>query len=405
MKQKSFHVLFFLKKNKIKANGEAPISMRITVDKRFCEMFIRRSTLVENWDQTKGKLRTKDKLSTEINMYIDTVRAKVQNIHRQLEADNLEISAKEICNRFCGVEEKHKTLIEVFEEHNKEIKLLEGKGYAQKTIIRFEGTVRYLIEFLNKEYKKSDINLKDIDLPFIQKFDIFLKTEKNCAQNTAITRLKQVKKIMRIAYSNDWIQKDPFATYRFKFEETNVEFLTQEELNSIIQKNFSIERLSTVKDIFLFQCFTGLAFSDIEQLKPEHLVKDNNGSLWIRKNRQKTNNMCNIPLITVAKTLIDKYANYALCLEKGVLFPVPTNQRMNNYLKEIADSCGITKKLSTHVARHTAATIVFLANKVSLENVAKILGHSNIRTTQHYAKVLDSSIMRDIQEVDKQFSL
>ncbi|GAB6120175.1 phage integrase SAM-like domain-containing protein [Dysgonomonas termitidis] len=405
MKQKSFHVLFFLKKNKIKANGEAPIAMRITVDKRFCEMFIRRSALVENWDQTKGKLKTKDNLSTEINMYIDTVRAKVQNIHRQLEADNFEISAKEICNRFCGVEEKHKTLIDVFEEHNKEIKQLQGKGYAQKTIIRFEGTVRYLKEFLKKEYKKSDINLKDVDLPFIQKFDTFLKAEKNCAQNTAITRLKQVKKIMRIAYSNDWIQKDPFMTYRFKFEETNIEFLTQEELNSIIQKDFSIERLSTVKDIFLFQCFTGLAFSDIEQLKSEHLVKDNNGSLWIRKNRQKTNNMCNIPLITAAKMLIDKYANHPECIEKNVLFPVPTNQRMNSYLKEIADSCGITKKLSTHVARHTAATIVFLANKVSLENVAKILGHSNVRTTQHYAKVLDSSIMRDIQEVDKKFSL
>lgn len=222
MKQKSFHVLFFLKKNKIKANGEAPIAMRITVDKRFREMFVRRSALVENWDQTKGKLKTKDKRSTEINMYIDTVRAKVQNIHRQLEADNLEISAKEICNRFCGVEEKHKILIEVFEEHNKEIKQLQGKGYAQKTIIRFEGTVRYLKEFLKREYKKSDINLKDIDLPFIQKFDTFLKTDKNCAQNTAITRLKQVKKIMRIAYSNDWIQKDPFMTYRFKFEETNI---------------------------------------------------------------------------------------------------------------------------------------------------------------------------------------
>ena len=405
MKQKSFHLLFFLKKNKIKANGEAPIALRITVDRRFCEMYIRRSAPVENWDQTKGKLKTKDKVSTEINLYLDTVRAKFQNIHRQLEADNIEISAMEIRNRFCGVDAKQKSLIQVFEEHNKEIKQLQGKGYAQKTIIRFEGTVRYLLEFLKKEYKRSDINLKDIDLPFIQKFDTFLKTEKNCAQNTAVTRLKQLKKIMRIAYSNDWIQKDPFVTYRFKFEETNVEFLTQEELNAIIQKDFTIERLSTVKDIFLFQCFSGLAFSDIEQLKPEHLVKDNNGSLWIRKNRQKTNNMCNIPLISAAKMLIDKYSNHAECIEKNVLFPVPTNQRMNSYLKEIADSCGITKKLSTHVARHTAATIVFLANKVSLENVAKILGHSNVRTTQHYAKVLDSSIMRDIQEVDKKFSL
>lgn len=307
MKQESYRILFFVKKNKINANREAPISFRITVDKQFCKLYIRRSAPAENWDQIKDRLKTKEKVSTEINMYIDTVRAKLQNIHRQLDADNLEISAKEICNRFCGVEEKHKTLLEVFEEHNKEIKLLQGKGYAQKTIIRFEGTLRYLKEFLKKEYKKSDINLKDIDLSFIQKFDTFLKTEKSCAQNSAITRLKQVKKNLRIAYSNDWIQKDFFMTYRFKFEETNIKFLTQEELNSIIQKDLSIERLSTVKDIFLFQCFTGLAFSDIEQLKSEHLVKDNNGSLWIRKNRQKTNNMCNIHLITAAKMLIDNY--------------------------------------------------------------------------------------------------
>jgi len=179
MKQKSFHVLFFLKKNKIKANGEVPIAMRINVDKRFCEMFIRRSAPVENWDQTKGKLKTKDKLSTEINMYIDTVRAKIQNIHRQLEADNLEISADAIRNRFYGTGEEQKTLIKAFEEHNKGIKQLQ--------------------DFLKKEYRISDINLKDIDLPFIQKFDISLKTEKNCAQNTAITRLKQLKKILRIA--------------------------------------------------------------------------------------------------------------------------------------------------------------------------------------------------------------
>ncbi len=307
MKQKSFHILFFVKKNKIKANGEAPIAFRITVDKQFCELYIRRSAPAENWDQIKGRLKTKDKVSTEINMYIDTVRAKLQNIHRQLEADNLEISAKEICNRFCGVEEKHKTLLDVFEEHNKEIKLLQGKAYAQKTIIRFEGTVRYLKEFLKKEYKKSDINLKDIDLPFIQKFDTFLKTEKNCAQNTAITRLKQVKKIMRIAYSNDWIQKDPFMTYRFKFEETNIEFLTQEELNSIIQKDFSIERLSTVKDIFLFQCFTGLSYIDVAQLTEDNIKTAFDGHQWVMTKCQKTSVPSNIRLLEIPLAIIEKY--------------------------------------------------------------------------------------------------
>jgi site-specific recombinase XerD len=162
--------------------------------------------------------------------------------------------------------------------------------------------------------------------------------------------------------------------------------------------------LAQVRDIFVFCTFTGLAFIDVKQLTPNHLIKDNNGAMWIRKSRQKTGNMCNIPVLSAAQKLIEKYNNHPECLKHNVLFPVMSNQKMNAYLKEIADLCGITKKLSTHVARYTAATVVFLANNVSMENVAKILGHSNTKMAQHYAKVLDSSIMRDMANVETVFS-
>lgn len=171
-----------------------------------------------------------------------------------------------------------------------------------------------------------------------------------------------------------------------------------------MNKELSIPRLDTVRDIFVFCCFTALAFTDIHELQPEHLVRDSNGALWIRKPRQKTNNMCNIPVLSIAEKLIDKYATHPECMERKRVFPVSSNQRMNGYLKELADICGITKNLTTHMARHTAASVVFLANNVSLENVAKILGHSNTLMTQHYAKVLDKSILRDMANVEAHFN-
>jgi len=404
MKQETFNVLFFLKKNRIKTNGEAPMYVRITVSGQSFEISLQRSVVPEVWNQVKGKVKGNSRIIAEINLFIDAIRAKIYNIHRELESDNKPITAQAIRNKYYGIDIEKKTLLQAFLEHNNEAQSLIGKGYVIKTVQRFETTARYIEEFLKKEYSLSDILLRELDLSFIRKFDVFLKTEKNCAQNSAITRLKILKKITRIAFTNNWIQKDPFTNYHFRFEETNPEFLTKEELNMVIQKEFSIPRLQIVRDIFVFCCFSGLAFTDVQQLKPEHIVKDNNGSLWIRKNRQKTKSMCNIPLIGVAVSLIEKYSNYPLCVKKGILFPVPSNQRMNSYLKEIADVCGIQKKMTTHTARHTCATVVMLANNVSLENVAKILGHSNTRTTQHYAKVLDSSIMKDLKNVDKQFT-
>lgn len=193
--------------------------------------------------------------------------------------------------------------------------------------------------------------------------------------------MKTLKKVVRIALANDWIKKDPFYGIHFKQEEVDVQFLFREELDILLNKVFSIKRLGQVRDTFIFCCFTALAFADVQQLSREHLIKDNNGALWIRKARQKANQMCNIPVLSIPQRILRKYEDNIECIKNGVLLPVITNQRTNTYLKEIADLCGITKRLTTHFVRHTAATIVFLGNEVSTENVAKILGHSNIKMT------------------------
>ena len=405
VKRNTLSVLFIIKKAKLLKNGEAPICMRITVNKRVAEVMIKRSIPVDLWNQKKECSKGKDLVATELNHYINTIRAKVLQIHRELEIDNKPITADIIKDCFYGRDKVQRSLLEVYAEHNEKCRALIGKEYTESTVTKFDTSINRLKEYIRSCYHRDDIMLAELDGQFIRDFDFWLKTKKHCQNNSALKHLKNLKKIVRIALANDWIKKDPFYGIHFKQEEVNVEFLSREELDILMNKKFTIKRLEQVRDIFVFCCFTALAFVDVQQLSREHLIKDNNGALWIRKARQKTNQMCNIPVLSIPQRILRKYEDNAECIKKGVLLPVISNQRMNAYLKEIADLCGITKRLTTHVARHTAATVVFLANDVSMENVSKILGHSNIRMTQHYAKVLDSSIMREMVNVEKNFSI
>ena len=403
VKRNTLSVLFIIKKAKLLKNGEAPVCMRITVNKRVAEVMIKRSIPVDLWNQKKECSKGKDRVATELNHYINTVRAKVLQIHRELEIDNKPITADIIKDCFYGRDKVQRSLLEMYAEHNEKCRALIGKEYTESTVTKYDTSINRLKEYIRSCYHRDDIMLAELDGQFIRDFDFWLKTDKHCQNNSALKHLKNLKKVVRIALANDWIKKDPFYGIHFKQEEVNVEFLSREELDILMNKEFAIKRLEQVRDIFVFCCFTALAFVDVQQLSREHLIKDNNGALWIRKARQKTNQMCNIPVLSIPQRILRKYQDNAECIKKGVLLPVISNQRMNAYLKEIADLCGITKRLTTHVARHTAATVVFLANDVSMENVSKILGHSNIRMTQHYAKVLDSSIMRDMANVERNF--
>ena len=343
-------------------------------------------------------------MDRELNHYLETIKAKFYRIHRELEIDGKIVTANAVRDRYYGKDESSKTLVDVYHEHNKKCRALIGIDFMESTVDKFDTSLSRLQEYMKYSCGRNDMLLSEINGQFITGFDFYLKTVRKCKQNSSLKHLKNLKKVVRIALANDWIRKDPFFGIQFKHEETNIEFLSHEELEALIQKEFTIKRLEYVRDIFVFCCFTGLAFVDAQQLTHNHLIKDNSGAMWIRKSRQKTGNMCNIPVLSVAQKMIEKYQNYPDRHRKGVLLPVISNQKMNAYLKEIADLCGISKKLTTHVARYTCATVVMLANQVSMENVAKILGHSNTKMTQHYAKVLDSSIMRDMANVEQVFS-
>lgn len=406
MKRDSFRVLFFLKKTKLLKNGEASVCMRITVNGTRVENNIRKSIDPALWSQAKETARGKSRRACDLNTYIEEARIKLYQIFCELEQQNRPVTARLLQELFFGQEkpEEVRTLLGTMQEHNDQCRALVGTDYALITVRRYESCRRYLAELIRQRYGKEDLPLAEVNGELVRAFAFYLKTEKGCQQNTVIRYMKCLKKITNLARANDWMAKDPFLGIRFHEKEVVREFLTMDELQTIYRKEFPLERLTLVRDVFIFAAFTGLAFIDVQQLAPEHIVRDNNGNLWIRKPRQKTKNMCNIPLLDIPQEILRKYADHSTCRKKGVLLPVPCNQKMNSYLKEIADICMIRKNLTTHCARHSYATSVCLANGVSLENVAKMLGHSNIKMTQHYARVLDSSILRDMMQVRRAIS-
>lgn len=354
-KKNTFFLSCYLKKSNALKTGEAPIYLRITVNKQIAAVSLQGSVQPELWSQAKERSKGKDKSAIELNNYINSAKAKITTMYRELELDGKPITSQLLKDMYLGNhedQEKGKTLIEVHSDHNERCRKLLGVEYSQSTIYKFDTSLKYLKEFMSVEMGIEDIPLKDINEDYIRKYELYLKTEKGCANNSAIKHLKIFKKIIRIALVNDWLQKDPFAPIKFRQDEVHVEFLTMHELNILMEKEMPCKRLEQVRDVFVFCAFTGLAFVDVKSLQAEHIIHGNKGEMWIRKPRQKTNNMCNIPLLRVPRELLDKYSSDKGCELRSQVLPVPTNQKMNAYLKEIATICGINKRLSTHCSRH-----------------------------------------------------
>ena len=405
MERTTFGLLFYIRRDKTNKKGEAPVFMRLTINGERADASIKRFIEPHAWNSAKGKANEKSRGGKDLNLYLDAISANILRIQRDLELDKKEVSAQIILNRYLGKEQSDRhTLMEVFRAHNEKCRALSGISLAPATVIRYETTLRLTEEFLQKNYKKEDCYLDEVTNQFIEDFEFFLKTVRRCCHNTTTKYLLNFKKIIRIALAKGWMKKDPFAQVHFHFEPVEREFLEKQELKAMLNKEITITRLAQVRDIFCFCCLTGLAFTDVQQLRPEHLVADIHGKIWIRKARQKTKNMCNIPLLDEAQKIIDRYRDHPYCQTHGVLLPVCSNQKMNSYLKELADICGIPKNLSTHCARHTFATLA-LASGATIDNVAKMLGHANVNMTRRYAKVLDSSIMRDMEAVAENMAL
>ena len=395
---------FYIQKSRVAKDGQVPILLRVTINGQRSVASVNLKVNPQNWNAVAGKSTANTRKDDEINARLDTIRLRVMQIYREMELDHEFISAQKVVDKYLGRDSKLEImLLDVFRDHNDRCHKLAGNGMASATVVRYETSYKHTAAFIKSVYKKEDIPIVDVDHKFITDYEFWLRIERKCNHNSATKYLKNFKKIIRIALANDYISKDPFVNIKFKLDTVEREFLEDHEIKAIIDKDIPIQRLAQVRDVFIFAVFTGLAFSDLKGLKQEHLVRDNNDDLWIRKARQKTKNMCNIPLLNPARKILERYKDHPECVTKGVLLPTLCNQKMNMYLKELATICGINKEICTHTGRHSFATSVALANGVSIENVAKMLGHSNTNMTRHYARVLDKSIKRDMAKVDSKF--
>jgi len=385
-----------------KANtaGLFPIYVRITLNGKRSEFSTRKFIHPAKWDEKTMRVKGNTEEARTINSYLESIRNKITQMQIHFQFQESEVTIEQFMNLLIGKKiERERTLIPVFQEHNKRIRALVGSEYSEGTYQRYQISLRHTQDFLKYQYGKTDIPLSKIDNAFISDYDFYLRSHRSCSNNTTIKYLKNFMKVIRICIANGWMTKDPFAHYKFKLQEVKRNVLTQEELQILMDKHFTIERLALVRDIFIFSCYTGLAYIDVKQLTSGNIIKGIDGQYWISTHRQKTDTPSKIPLLDTARRIIEKYAGHPKSDNEGTLLPVPTNQKMNAYLKEIADICGIDKLLTFHCARHTFATTVTLSNGVPIESVSKMLGHRSIKTTQHYAKITDRKIADDMDRL------
>ncbi|WP_269684966.1 site-specific integrase [Flavobacterium lacustre] len=398
-------ILFYAKRAKASVNGLVPIYTRITINGKRIELSSNRFVELSKWSTEAGKMKGNSEEARSINSHLDMLKIQIIDMQMELVHKKIPVTAETLKSKILGVDERARMLIPIFQDHNNKIKELVGKEYAPGTLERYKTSLSHTIEFLQWKYKVSDIEINKIDHAFVTDYEFWLRSVRNCANNTAVKYIKNFNKIIKLCLANDWLDKNPFANYKSKVKEVERVYLSEDEIQNIINKDFKTERLSLVRDIFLFSCFTGLAYIDVKNLTKSHISIGIDGDKWIFTHRQKTETASKIPILPVTQMIIDKYANHPKSNNEDRLLPILTNQKMNAYLKEIAGVCEIEKELTFHIARHTFATTVTLTNGVPIESVSKMLGHKNLRTTQHYAKVLDKKVSEDMKILKDKFNL
>ena len=393
-------VYFSLRESKQNKKGLSPIEVSITTNGKRIYFSTGKQASAADWNKEKQAVKGKSEEAQLINGYLIQLRNKIYQKEIELLQKGYLITAELLKEAITDKVEalNEKTLLDVLNEHNTERKAMIGKTVAPATYWVFEYTGRLFKEFIQKKYERKDLYLREINLGFIQGFHAYLLGEKKMGQNSCTKHLKFLKKLLNLAVANSYISYNPVNAYKVEREPVEVDFLDEEELRKIINFDTPLPRLERAKDMFLFGCFTGLSYIDIKTLTPEHFEKDSAGRIWIKKRRVKTGVLSRIPLLPIAKLILDKYKGG----EK--LLPIQDPADINKYLKDIAILCGINKRICFHTSRHTFASTVTLANNISLEVVSKMLGHTNTRMTAHYAKLIDKCIGEQMDKLMDTFT-
>jgi site-specific recombinase XerD len=392
-----FSVLIWADKRKTDASGNVPLYARITYLGKRAEISLGRKVDPKRWDAetsyVKGNTAEVRDINTQIMEATNEIRRAFDDLRR---TDDL-ITAEKIKSRYTGEGTVHRMLLEVFDEHNHKLEKLLDKDFVRATLTKYKTVRKKTFEYIQFRYKKPDVYLESIDYSFVTGLEMYLKTEDGIEHNTAMRYIKNLKKIVNLAVNNQWMSHNPFNLFKCTYNKVTRVELEWEEIQALAEYQFKVKRLAEVRDTFLFCCYTGYAFVDVDKLTPQHVITGTDGVTWIKTTRTKTAIEANVPLLPQAIEIIDRYADHDCRIIENRLLPVKSNQKMNAYLKEIGDLAGIEKVLTTHIARHTFATTVTLENDVPLETVSRMLGHTKQATTQIYAKMKDKKVNRDMQ--------
>ena len=397
-------LLFILRTGRKKTSRILPIYARVTIEGKRAEWSIQRE-----WDSTKWDKKTCRPIGIKeeakaLSRYLDTLQANIFEVQRDYALRRQFLSSEAVKSEIQFKKEDQKySLIEVYQYQNDQIRQLVEIEYSAGTYRMFKSTLKNLKSFLEWKFKRPDVKLTDVNHKLITDFEFYLKTVKRLQHNSAMGNIKKLKKIIRICIANDWLEKDPFRSYKITAKETHRQFLSREELQVLESIPISSIKLDQTRDIFLFSCYTGLSYSDVINLTAGNISTGIDGELWVFTTRIKTDTASRIPLLSPAKSILAKYETDPKTVANQRLLPLISNQKINYYLKALNELCGFGKHLTFHMARHTFATTVTLSNGIPIESVSKMLGHKSLKTTQHYAKVLDRKISEDMQVLRNKF--
>ena len=393
----NFKVSFYLRSNYENKEGKSPVMLRIFLGGEMTnfgttKIFVKKSL----WSNATSRLRGRTTEALSVNAALDAISTTLYGIYRKYENDE-SLSLDLIRTVYFGKNREFTSFLPVFDKFLEDIKQRVGKTIGADSLQKYSVLRRHFAEFLMYKYSRKDIGLNEFTPAVVQDFHLYMSTVAGCAYNTSVKKVKTLKTITIYAQKRGFLLHDPFVNHHFHMEPVDRGFLTDEEILRVANKNLGIQRLELVRDIFIFSCFTGLAYIDVANLTPDHIVTMDDKQ-WIMTKRQKTSVETNVLLLDIPRAIIAKYSHKTY--RDGKLFPVLTNQKTNSYLKEIADLCGIKKKLTFHLARHTFATMS-LSKGVPIESVSKMLGHTNIRTTQIYARITNKKIEHDMEQLSE----
>lgn len=404
MIEKSFGLMFFLKTPEKKENLRV-LYLRITVDGVSKETSTKRKWDVTRWSQKAGRAIGSKEDAKSLNYYIDSISTRIWNYRTGLINHDHTITAEKILDFIKGKNVSKAKVLEEFQAYNSEIlALVDKKEYALGTYERYVTARSHVAKFIKFKYNREDLEFRELNYDFVKDYELYLKVVRNCSNNTALKYISNFKTIILRAIAKDIIVKDPFKLFKRKKIKFNKHPLSTAELNRLENKVFSSERLSIIRDIFVFQCYTGLAYIDAFQLKTSDIKEGIDGSLWIMSSRQKTDSKTDIPLLPKAIDIMEKYKDHPLCIARGAVLPVKSNQKMNEYLKEIAILCDLDSTLNTHKARRTFGSTVTLKNGVPIHIVKEMMGHQSVKQTEEYAITEQESIGVEMKQLKEKLS-